>query len=508
MPLPTPNTGESENDFIQRCISFVINEGTVPNTKEGRAQATAMCYSQWRNRGKKQRTKNGKIQFLNSLSLEMKFSDSGKQILTQPITDIIQNADKNGILKLPRSTLLVGDGLYNNIWHPAEELAKSYRTMDRQPFVINHQEGIEHEIGWMEDPIYDSETKKLSAIPILNLNTQYGKTALEFIRNRLLAGKYPETSVSFWATETTESIEQLGGEEKLTAREWEFDHNALVSRGACSPEAGAGIGLMQNSQGGEMDKEDLAEWDTKFINNLPDAAFAYIEPGGTKDEEGKTVPRSLRHFPHHNANVKSGSENDTVDKPHLRNALARAPQSPFGDKALPHLEKHAKALKIGKYAEMEDRNMDKEEKKVDNEEKKVNELTISREEIKAITKEALSEIEKEKDMELRNQKMELLAAAVNSDNLEEAKKYLDLFPNLTKKEEDSEIKKELEDIKKQLATRVTDTRESIVKNEQSKKEMLIRTGKSIMKYAADNPLNIRYEGDYDKIPDSMIKEGK
>jgi hypothetical protein len=58
------------------------------------------------------------------------------------------------------------------------------------------------------------------------------------------------------------------------------------------------------------------------INDLPDSDFAYIEPGGKKDESGKTAPRSLRHFP-------------VQDEAHARNALARAPQSPFGEKAMP-----------------------------------------------------------------------------------------------------------------------------------------------------------------------------
>lgn len=67
-------------------------------------------------------------------------------------------------------------------------------------------------------------------------------------------------------------------------------------------------------------------------NDLPDASFAYVEPGGTKDPSGKTVPRTLRHFPIH-------------DAAHVRNALARAPQSPFGDKALPAIK--AAAAKFG-----------------------------------------------------------------------------------------------------------------------------------------------------------------
>lgn len=88
------------------------------------------------------------------------------------------------------------------------------------------------------------------------------------------------------------------------------------------------------------DCEGRAVWSSAFINDLPDSSFAYIEPGGEKDEDGKTVPRSKRHFPHHDASGK-------IDLPHLRNALARAPQSPFGPKAMPHLERHAKAEKIG-----------------------------------------------------------------------------------------------------------------------------------------------------------------
>lgn len=75
-----------------------------------------------------------------------------------------------------------------------------------------------------------------------------------------------------------------------------------------------------------------AQMTAKAINDLPDSDFAYIEPGGSKDETGKTTPRSKRHFPIH-------------DAAHVRNALARAPQSPFGDKALPKI--HAAAKKFG-----------------------------------------------------------------------------------------------------------------------------------------------------------------
>ena len=64
----------------------------------------------------------------------------------------------------------------------------------------------------------------------------------------------------------------------------------------------------------------MAVWTRAYIDDLPDSAFLYVERGGKKDDSGKTVPRSLRHFPYRD---KSGA----VDRAHLRNALARIPQS-------------------------------------------------------------------------------------------------------------------------------------------------------------------------------------
>lgn len=86
-------------------------------------------------------------------------------------------------------------------------------------------------------------------------------------------------------------------------------------------------------------KFEEAEWTGAFINDLPDSSFLYIESGGEKDEDGKTAPRGLRHFP-----VKGAD--GTVDLPHLRNALARIPQSAVSqavkDKAIAQAQTLAK----------------------------------------------------------------------------------------------------------------------------------------------------------------------
>lgn len=83
--------------------------------------------------------------------------------------------------------------------------------------------------------------------------------------------------------------------------------------------------------------ESKAVWSTAYINNLPDSAFLYIEPGGKKDGEGKTAPRSLRHFP-----VRDSEGN--VDVAHVRNALSRIPQSNVPASAKASAEAKAKRM--------------------------------------------------------------------------------------------------------------------------------------------------------------------
>jgi len=93
----------------------------------------------------------------------------------------------------------------------------------------------------------------------------------------------------------------------------------------------------EDDKDGGGDEIDKAVWSTKYVNDLPDSAFLYVEPGGKKDKDGKTVPRSLRHFPYKDANGK-------VDLPHLRNAIARIPQANIPDAKKKSLQAKARRL--------------------------------------------------------------------------------------------------------------------------------------------------------------------
>lgn len=99
------------------------------------------------------------------------------------------------------------------------------------------------------------------------------------------------------------------------------------------------------------EKEEKAVWSTEYVNNLPDSSFLYVEPGGKKDGEGKTTPRSLRHLP-----VKDA--NGSPDAAHIRNAAARANQVKLksGGTVSPALAKRliAKARSMLKRVKKED----------------------------------------------------------------------------------------------------------------------------------------------------------
>ena len=121
--------------------------------------------------------------------------------------------------------------------------------------------------------------------------------------------------------------------------EWAVIKDSDGSTSGCHPTEEAAkrqmAALYANEESASAVADDIerAELAVKRINDLPDSAFAYIEPGGEKDDQGKTVPRSKRHFPIH-------------DAAHVRNALARAPQSPFGARAMPKIRAAAKKFGI------------------------------------------------------------------------------------------------------------------------------------------------------------------
>jgi hypothetical protein len=144
-------------------------------------------------------------------------------------------------------------------------------------------------------------------------------------REEIMAQLYPEAEL------TAEQRAELEAESETIWAEIEALEKALAELIAGQVGETLGDGYAVNLEV----KLKEAEWDTEYINNLPDECFAFIEPGGEKDEEGKTKPRSLRHLPFKNAQ-------GNIDHDHLVNALARVKQA----KTMPEGGKQAAVKKL------------------------------------------------------------------------------------------------------------------------------------------------------------------
>lgn len=64
MPLPTPNKGEKQSDFISRCMGNDSMNSEFPDNK----QRAAVCYSQWK---KSKKTKSSLRQLFEDVINKM-----------------------------------------------------------------------------------------------------------------------------------------------------------------------------------------------------------------------------------------------------------------------------------------------------------------------------------------------------------------------------------------------------------------------------------------------------
>jgi len=315
---------------------------------------------------------------------------------------ILENfRDLNGDEFLIRGVAISETTTRNNVRYLAEELEKAAPTLRDKPILKDHINSVDSIVGrTTQNVMYDSLDR--------NIKFEARITDKE-IQEKIKRGDIKNVSIGAHVKEIEESTDS--DERVITVKGIDFVELSLVAVPA-DPNAGftaavqESLKLKREMESAEEEEEsndgvEEAVWSTKFVNNLPDAAFAVILPGGKKDEEGKTKPRSLRKLPHHGMNVRTGREHDTVDLPHLRNALARLPQADIPPalraKARAHLEAHAKALKIGGRGEMvDDENIQTVQDENSNNEKENKED----EEVKMETEKLRKELE-EKDNKLK-----------------------------------------------------------------------------------------------------------
>jgi len=100
-------------------------------------------------------------------------------------------------------------------------------------------------------------------------------------------------------------------------------------------------------------EEFKASWDAA----LPDAAYAIVYE--VKGKFGKML--KVRKFPHHNENVKSSTEDDFLDEPRLKNAIARLDQADVSIAKLKTAEIHLNGHANRTYRKKKDKSLRLEE---------------------------------------------------------------------------------------------------------------------------------------------------
>ena len=126
MPLPKPNKGESQNDFMSRCISFVKHE----DPKRPNDQAVAMCGATWR-----------KSKQMHDISFSYQV----------PIKEIGLVNDEFVIEGTALNAAITGNG------HKflAEELKPSAQTLKGVPLLVDHRNEVDAIKGRVTDASFD-----------------------------------------------------------------------------------------------------------------------------------------------------------------------------------------------------------------------------------------------------------------------------------------------------------------------------------------------------------------
>lgn len=220
--MPTPKKYESKQDFISRCIPYVKKEH-----KDYIYQySNAVCYNIWMRHKQENEDMSKKERILLHLNTELEGH---------------VNLAKDDEFVIDRCTMLVGNGTYNGVFFPAEELEKSFFTFEGRPINLNHSsENVEDIVGYVVDTEFDEG--RLTCRPVFDEETAKYNEAMGYIKSRFHAGDIPNVSVGIWLDRMLEEDEETG-KERYVARNIDGDHLALVVHGACNPGDGCGIGL-------------------------------------------------------------------------------------------------------------------------------------------------------------------------------------------------------------------------------------------------------------------------
>ena len=391
-------------------------------------------------------------------------------------------------VKIPyvmKNKVLFAPGVWNNINYPKDAVIRAYKNTDWNSDLVK---------ALFYDHKDQDSSNWLGRVENVRLNESTG----EIIGDVYIYDVNVATKLSLGKPDFGISAKALGQRKGNSFVDFVFDNFSLVINPGVQLSY---VAFSNKEEGDNVDKvevETLRQWDTKYINSLPDSAFAVVE----KDYiEGKTTDKRARHLPYKDAE-------GNIDLPHLRNALARLNQiKPIGEsetaeQLIARAKKVLDPLREKYFGDKEVKNMVEEKKDV---EVKKNENEEVKPEEKIGEKKVESEATKEAEVKPEEKEVKEEVKEAENKNVEdktEIKEVEDL-----KKEIDN-LKKSIEEIKKILSTTKNENKNvetKINKLEEAKNKLEENTKEVKQEVKQSNDLDISYNSNLHKSDKAMLE---
>jgi len=277
--MPNIKEGESEDDYVKRCIPVLINEG------KSSEQAVAQCHGMYKQHKEKGTQYDSKGR--TSLTLSLSCDKALEWHPPEPVDLQLGKPEDLGDYLRYNSVCLIGDRIYKGKYLSGSEIQAAFLSMDGKDHDLNHwstnyldgNPNVEYIVGHQKNTRYDPLSKRMTTEIFINKKAPHYPGWQNYVDNCKATGRTPNVSVSFWKSEKMMNTNDLPPSINLDAYglqkntmipslfDIEFRALATVIQGACDDKQGCGIGL-QETHNGKPNNDDLIKLELLKQNNL------------------------------------------------------------------------------------------------------------------------------------------------------------------------------------------------------------------------------------------------
>jgi len=253
---PEPKDGESQKEFIARCIPYVKDEH--PDWPDDKVQA--VCFSIWERKHEGASFKD----FMESQGYKLYTESVCLSSKSEEVTETIGNTKETRTVTNTRKMIaIIGDRFMNGGYFSMEELKKCYKMWEGTLHDINHEgtfsgafgqrEDITKFIGYHKNVQLDENNKSVSMELHTHKKTKEYEAWEAFVELCEMAGRVPNVSVTYYGKQRFVKASELPDGANYESEGYHKDdmvpilHNVLpicvstVLRGKCSDKGGCGI---------------------------------------------------------------------------------------------------------------------------------------------------------------------------------------------------------------------------------------------------------------------------